>query len=575
MLCEHCDSTHKRSANTQNMYAHQLASLLDRDFKLISVLLLTNLKYPAKDYATMDIEGQLEVLADSVILLDRIGRIVSWNTGAATLFGYSKKEVLGRSVNLIYDRNYPFPKLIQEISNQQKKWQEDTPFIHKNGEKGRCRTYLCALPPNEQKANALLIHQNISAYKAVEEELQAENQRLSRQLTALLAGFLNTNSLLVETMSSLEQTERRLRESELRFHLLAENAKDVISRHSPDGAYLYVSPACENLFGYTPDYLTGRNIYKLIHHDDHNKIKKAFTRRREDTQPKPVVYRIKKKEGEFRWFESNVRLIIDEQTRIISEVQIASRDITDRVLDKKARLRGQQLAHVFRLSTMEEMASGMAHEISQPLAAIVNYTRGCVRHLENSDHDRDQLRGVMEKAVAQAERAGEIIQRLKNFFCKGQLVKTPCKINNIVRETASLMKHELTTSKTKIEFDFDKNVPFIFIDKIQVQQVILNLIQNAIEAMNGVRAKEKRIYIQTKSASNETIEVTLSDTGPGFSKDLESNVFMPFFTTKAHGRGMGLAICRSIIEAHGGQFSINTKSTNTNGWIRFSLPMAI
>src|SRR3990167_11511433 len=181
MLCEHCDSTHKRSANTQNMYAHQLASLLDRDFKLISVLLLTNLKYPAKDYATMDIEGQLEVLADSVILLERIGRIVSWNTGAATLFGHSKKEVLGRSVNLIYDRNYPFPKLIQET--QQKKWQEETTYIRKNGIKGSCKSHLCPLSSQETtKTWALLIHQNTSSYKKTEEELNQNYGHLFEQI---------------------------------------------------------------------------------------------------------------------------------------------------------------------------------------------------------------------------------------------------------------------------------------------------------------------------------------------------------------------------------------------------------
>ena len=237
----------------------------------------------------------------------------------------------------------------------------------------------------------------------------------------------------------------------------------------------------------------------------------------------------RKKKVNFVGLKGNIRLIIDEQTRIISEIQLASRDITDRILDKKARLRGQQLAHVFRLSSMEEMASGMAHEISQPLAAIVNYTRGCVRHLENSEHDRDQLRHVMQKAVAQAERAGEIVQRLKNFFCKGQLVKTSCKINNVVRETVSLMKSDLTNSKTKTDFDFDKNIPFIFIDKIQIQQVLLNLMQNAIESMQQNHTKVKRIHIQTKSANSETIEITLSDTGPGFSKEIINKAFMPFF----------------------------------------------
>lgn len=524
----------------------------------------------------MESQGLFETISDSAALIDKAGRIVNWNSGSASLFGYTKKEVLGRSINLIYDRNYPFPKLIQEIVYHQKKWQEDTIFIRKNGVKGYCKTTLCPLPPNnENKILTLLIHQNITSYKNIEEEMQAANDKLSEQLQSAYTALTSSNMMLIDMAAQIEQTDRRLRESELRFHLLVENATDVISRHTPDGTYLYVSPASLPALGYEPEDLVRTNIYKIIHHDDHVKIKKSFTRRRDLPMNKTIVYRMKRKGGEFRWFESNIRLITDENNRHINEIQLASRDVTDRILDKKARLRGQQLAHVFRLSTMEEMASGMAHEISQPLAAIVNYTRGCVRHLENSDHDRDQLRGVMEKAVAQAERAGEIIQRLKNFFCKGQLVKTPCKINNIVRETASLMKHELTTSTTKIEFDFDKNVPFIFIDKIQIQQVILNLIQNAIEAMHEVRAKEKRIYIQTKTASPDNIEVTLSDTGPGFSKDLENKVFMPFFTTKAHGRGMGLAICRSIIEAHGGQFTINPKSNSANSWIRFSLPMAI
>ncbi|MBV9575056.1 MAG: PAS domain S-box protein [Gammaproteobacteria bacterium] len=519
----------------------------------------------------MDGLGLLDTIMDSAVLLDKAGRIINWNAGAVSLFGYAKKEVLGRSINLIYDRNYPFPKLIQETHTQQKKWLENTIFIRKNGIKGYCKSYLCPLAMNEQiKANALLIHQNITAFKKAEEEQQKINNHLYQKLQQSLSDFSGFSMLHLETLHNLEQTERKLRESELRFLLLAQNATDIISRHTPDGNFLYVSPACSAL-GYQPEDLMGKTIYKLIHHDDIVKIKRAFTRRRNSNDNKPIFYRIKRKEGEFRWFESYIRVIANE--RIINEIQLASRDITDRVLDKKARLRGQQLAHVFRLSTMEEMASGMAHEISQPLTAIINYTRGCVRHLQNSEYDRDQVKNVMEKAVAQAERAGEIIQRLKNFFCKGQLVKTACKMNNVIRETISFIKNELTASKTKIDFDFDKNIPFIFIDKIQIQQVLLNLMQNAIEAMQENHVKEKRIYIQTKTYS-ENIEITIRDTGLGFSKEVVNKVFMPFFTTKAHGRGMGLAICRSIIEAHGGQFTINPNS-NGNSWIRFSLPVSI
>lgn len=523
----------------------------------------------------MDGHGIFDAIEDSAIILDKAGRIVEWSASSSSLFGYPKKDVIGRSVNLIYDRNYPFPKLIQEINGTSKKWREEATFKRKSGAKGYCTATLTPLPPTDQgKILALLTHQDISDTRKEIEELHHDNISLSDQLKKAAINLTSANKMLISTATQLDQCERNLRDSELRFHLLVENATDVISRHTPDGTYLYVSPASKESLGYDPEDLIGTNVYKLIHHDDHVKIKKAFTRRRETPMIKPIVYRVKRKGGEFRWFESNIRLIMGER-RHINEIQLASRDVTDRVLDKKARLRGQQLAHVFRLSTMEEMASGMAHEISQPLAAIVNYTRGCVRHLENSAYDQDQLRGVMEKAVAQAERAGEIIQRLKNFFCKGQLVKTPCKINNVVRETAGLMKSELTQSKTKVEFDFDKNLPFIFVDKIQIQQVLSNLIQNAIEAMQEIKAKEKRIYIRTIASKNDTIEITLNDTGPGFSKDLANNVFTPFFTTKAHGRGMGLAICRSIIEAHGGEFTINPKTSNTKSWIRFSLPMAI
>ncbi len=525
----------------------------------------------------METLGLFDAITDSAVLLDKAGRIINWNVGATALFGYSKKEVLGRSINFIYDRNYPFPKLIQEIHQHQKKWHEDTTFIRRNGIKGHCKSSLSPLPPNEQnKTFALLIHHNTAEYQLAEEALRKMNSHLLEQLKHLHVSIASCGSLLVNAIHGIEQTERKLRESEIRFHLLAENATDIISRHTPDGTYLYVSPACKSSMGFNPEDLIGKNVYKLIHHDDVVKVKKVFTRRRENANHKPLVYRIKRKEGEFRWFESNIRLIIDEQSRYISEIQLASRDITDRVLDKKARLRGQQLAHVFRLSTMEEMASGMAHEISQPLAAIVNYTRGCVRHLESDGYDHDQIKQIMTKAALQAERAGEIVQRLKNFFCKGQLVKTPCKVNNVIKETISLVKNELTTSKTKVDFDFEKNTPFIFIDKIQIQQVMLNLIQNAIEAMQANHVKEKRIQIHTKSTHTETIEITLLDTGPGFSKEHISKVFTPFFTTKAHGRGMGLAICRSIIEAHGGQFTINANTnSSSNSWIRFSLPISI
>lgn len=507
----------------------------------------------------------LDAISDSVVLLDKAGRILHWNQGAATIFGYHKKDVIGKSINLIYDRNFPFPRLIQEVHQDNKPWLQETVYVAKNGQKGQCHTHLTPFAlPDDEKSSALLIH---SKHAPLSKAIAApDNKQLSND-------FVTSCMLLLETLSQLEKTTYKLSDSEVRFHLLAENATDVISRHSPNGAFLYVSPASKLAIGYTPDELMQRNLFQLIHIEDQKKIKKIFARKRMSAHQRAIIYRIKHKEGEMRWFESNIRIITDKHQHI-KEIQLASRDVTDRVNDKRARLRGQQLAKVFRLSTMEEMASGMAHEISQPLAAVVNYTRGCIRHLESDAHNKEKILSAMQKAAIQAERAGEIIQRLKNFFGKGQLIKTSCKMSNIVRETVTLTQAELANAKTKVELHLDRNIPFILIDKIQIQQVIANLIYNAIEAMQEANIRNKRITIETKLSDNDMIDTTVRDSGRGFPKDTINHVFTPFFTTKAHGRGMGLAICRSIIEAHGGQFMINP-NTHHDSWIRFSLPISV
>lgn len=522
---------------------------------------------------TDTMQALFDAIPESAVLLDKAGRIIDWNQGATSLFGYYKKEVVGKSLNLIYQQNHPFPKIIQETLPQQKKWIAETRYIRKNGIKGLCKTWASLINPSPQhKAAAIITHHDILTYKTIETDLHNNIRNLNHLLQEQLESHYAANNLLLKSLHIVENTEKTLHEKKLLFDLLVENTTDVISRHAPDGTYLYASPSAKTLLGYNPEELLNCNLYKFIHYDDIKKLRKLFNQRKDHSNHQVVAYRLRRKEGDYRWFESNIRTLYDEKTKTIREIQAASRDVTDRILDKKARLRGQQLAHVSRLSSLEEMASGMAHEISQPLAAIINYTQGCVRYLQNKQHDPAQLIEIMKKAVIQAQRAGEVIHRLKNFFCKGQILKTPCKINSLIRETVSLIRNDLNTSKTKIEFGLSKNVQVISADKIQLQQVLLNLIQNAMDAMQEIDPKLRKIHIQTKTLDANSIEITVHDTGPGFSKDMIYKVFEPFFTTKAHGRGMGLAICRSIIEAHGGQFIINP-NTNNHSWIRFILPI--
>jgi PAS domain S-box-containing protein len=220
-----------------------------------------------------------EAMLDSAIILDKSGRIVEWNQNATILFGYPKKEILGRSVNLIYAQSHPFQKIIQDNLPSQKRWSLETPFVRKNGSKGICKS--CLMLINHQgRQLALLTHQNITAHKNEIEELRTSITSMNTELKKYRDALYVNHGLMIKNLMTQEQLERELRESELRFNLLAESATDIISRHTVDGAFLYVSLSCKTWLGYTPDELSGINIFKLVHYDDVSKVKKAFNRRK-------------------------------------------------------------------------------------------------------------------------------------------------------------------------------------------------------------------------------------------------------------------------------------------------------
>ncbi len=202
-----------------------------------------------------------EIITDSAVLLDKGGRIVDWNSGATALFGYSKREVLGRSLNLIYRQNYPFSQIIQETLLQQKKWVAETTFIRKNGAVGICKTAATLINHAAfNKSLALITHQNITPYKQTELELKQAADQLAKDLQHTNEQLYINYNVLLKKITACENLEKALWESELRFHLLAENATDMISRLTPDGTYLYISPSSKTLLGYSPEELMGRSV---------------------------------------------------------------------------------------------------------------------------------------------------------------------------------------------------------------------------------------------------------------------------------------------------------------------------
>jgi signal transduction histidine kinase len=214
-----------------------------------------------------------------------------------------------------------------------------------------------------------------------------------------------------------------------------------------------------------------------------------------------------------------------------------------------------ELLHMSRLSTMGQMASTLAHELNQPLAAITNYLQGSRRLLEHAPDDRSiQLREALDKAGDQALRTGQIIRRLRDFVARGETEWRIESIKRLVEEISALALVAAKEQAVRVVFQLDPSVDLVLVDKIQVQQVLLNLLRNAIEAMENSEPRE--LVVSTKPAADNMIAVTVADTGPRIDPRVASQLFQPFVTTKRQGMGIGLSISRTIIESHGGQITM-------------------
>jgi two-component system sensor kinase FixL len=231
------------------------------------------------------------------------------------------------------------------------------------------------------------------------------------------------------------------------------------------------------------------------------------------------------------------------------------RDLTERQ-QTEARLQELQmeLVHVSRLTALGEMASALAHELNQPLSAIANYMKGSRRLLEDrSDEQSILIRHALEKAAEQSLRAGQIIRRLRDFVARGESERRVESLSKLIEEASALALVGAKDSGVRVRFDLDRSLDRVLVDKVQIQQVLLNLVRNAIEAME--QSDRRELTISTGPGEDGTVMVKVADTGPGIAPEIVSQLFQPFITTKAHGMGVGLSISRTIIEAHRGLIS--------------------
>lgn len=335
---------------------------------------------------------------------------------------------------------------------------------------------------------------------------------------------------------------------------ILETVPDAMIIIDESGLIQSFSVAAERLFGYRAAEVIGKNVTMLMpspYRESHDGYLDRYRRtgeRRIIGIGRVVVG--ERKDGSTFPMELAVGEMKSANRQFFTGF---IRDLTERQ-KTEARLQELQseLVHISRLTAMGEMAATLAHELNQPLSAIANYMKGSRRLLESATLDNvATVRDAMDKAVAQAMRAGDIIRRLRDFVARGESERSAENARKLIEEASALALVGAKNLGVRTQFYFDPQVDLVLVDKVQIQQVLLNLMRNAIEAMEGVPTRELTIAARVSDADMVTIDVT--DTGAGIAPEVADQLFQPFITTKRTGMGVGLSICRTIIEAHGGQ----------------------
>ncbi len=374
-------------------------------------------------------------------------------------------------------------------------------------------------------------------------------RRFEYSLTPVYDGREQVSAVLC---SGRDVTARRLaaealRASETRYRTLTEHATDLITVHDMGGYCTFVSPVCRRLLGYEPEELIGKPPFFLVHPEDQTLGGRTLARLQASREVVNTAYRARRKDGRYIWLESSSRC--DGR-----EMIVVSRDISARKsAEQAAQAHRDELAHVTRLSTMGEMASGLAHELNQPLTAIHNYLNGTIQRLHTDRLSRDELLTALRHVAEQAERAGQIIRRLRAFVIKRGMLRKPEDLNHLVRETVALVEADARERHARIELALDDDLPPIHVDGVQIEQVLLNLIRNGLEAMDARLPGQRLLRIETRRDGDGQVRASVIDRGTGLSQSQRNHLFDPFFTTKEQGMGMGLTISQSIAQAHEGR----------------------
>ena len=342
---------------------------------------------------------------------------------------------------------------------------------------------------------------------------------------------------------------------------------DMLCVAGLDGYFHIVNSAFETTLGHSKQVLLETPFIEFVHPDDIASTLKAVTQL---STGEPIAYfenRYRCKDGSYKCLAWTSVPVIDKGL-----LYAVARDVTDKKrAEEEAQRHHQTMAHVARLSTAGEMASGMAHELNQPLTALTSYCGTAVSLVNSMSSPPPQLGEILERATEQAHRAGDIIRHLREFVSKGDNHRESLELDQVIPDIIDFLKYEAQEGNVNIEFLPGSQICKVKADRIQIEQVLINMVRNSMEAIGSAKKSGGRVILRTRMLSDDQVEVTVSDNGPGVNPEMIDYIFHPFHTNKATGMGIGLTLSRTIIETHGGKLWID-KDHQNGALFGFELP---
>jgi PAS domain S-box-containing protein len=486
-------------------------------------------------------ETYLAVAGTMMVALDRTGKVTMANRKACDVLGYGEDEIMGAD------------------------WLE-TVVAPEHRDHQR-RIFEKALAGDIETVRE---HETLIVTKEGKGRLVAWYNNVVEDARGGVVGMLSSG----QDITAKRQTEDAFRQLQFRFQALLDHSPSAIFLKDTEGRFVFVNKEFARRGRTRVNDVVGKPDYDSVDAETARRLEEVDRDIMATRQTRHTEIPMMTLDGP-RTIMSMKFPILDEKGELIGIGGIGT-DITDHERAKVATQKLQaDLAQVLRLGTVGEIASGLAHEINQPLTAVMNYAVGMLRRLRSGGVQPEDTIRVFEIIAEQARRAGDIVRRMRQFVRREGPGFSEANINRAIREAIELVTADAAALGVAIEYDLDESLPPALADAIQVQQAILNLARNALDAMAAETAAvlPRRLSLRTRQTEAGMIEVTVGDTGPGIPERIRSRVFDPFFSTRKGAMGMGLPICRTIITTHGGTLWFTTGADKGTSF-HFTLPIA-